>query len=48
MVQLINENKIVPQVDAVYPFESMAEAMLRLKSGDQQGKIVISIASSKV
>lgn len=41
MITLINDKKIIPVIDTVYPFNQANEAMQRMDKGEQFGKIVI-------
>lgn len=43
MLNFIEKNKIRPQVDSIFPLSSGNEAMDRMKSGAQFGKIVLEI-----
>ena len=43
MVNFINDNKIVPVIDEVFPLDNISEAFLRMNKGKQFGKIVVSI-----
>lgn len=45
MIRLVNEHKIVPVVDQVFPLDQINEAMLYMATGSQFGKIVIDIRS---
>jgi NADPH:quinone reductase-like Zn-dependent oxidoreductase len=41
MNQLIDSGALRPNIDAVYPFEKVAEAIERSESGKARGKVVI-------
>jgi alcohol dehydrogenase len=41
--RLIDEQKIRPVVDRVYPFESIAEALAHVETGRAKGKIVVKL-----
>lgn len=43
LLQFVDQRRLRPVVDSVYPFEQAAEALLRLESGRHLGKIVIQI-----
>lgn len=45
MIKFINENKIIPVVDEIFPLENIAEAFLKLNDGKQFGKIVVAVSS---
>jgi NADPH:quinone reductase-like Zn-dependent oxidoreductase len=45
MLDLIEGRKIKPVVDKIYPLERTQDAMNRMESGDQFGKIVLQILS---
>jgi len=39
----LDEGKLVPAVDHIYPFAEVHAAFERLKSGDARGKIAVTI-----
>ncbi len=43
MLEFINEHKMLPIVDSVYPFEAIGDAFARMQQGEQFGKIVVSM-----
>jgi NADPH:quinone reductase-like Zn-dependent oxidoreductase len=45
MLRFVNEHRIVPVVDSVFPFARVLEAFERLRSEEHMGKVVVRIAS---
>ena len=45
MIQMVNDYKIVPVVDRVFPLDQINEAMQYMAAGSQFGKIVIDLRS---
>ena len=45
MIKFINENKIIPVIDKIFPLENISEAFTRMNDGKQFGKIVVSVSS---
>ena len=45
MVNLINDNKIIPVIDEVFPLENISDAFTRMNEGKQFGKIVVAVDS---
>jgi NADPH:quinone reductase-like Zn-dependent oxidoreductase len=43
VMSLIFQGKLTPLLDSIYPLEKAAEAQARLESGEQEGKIVLTI-----
>lgn len=43
MVHFFELHKIRPKIDSIYPFEKINDALERMKSGQQNGKIILSI-----
>nr|WP_256484272.1 zinc-binding dehydrogenase [Mucilaginibacter flavidus] len=43
MVNFVNEHKIIPAVDEVYPLSNAAEAIAKMEKSTQFGKIVITV-----
>lgn len=43
MLTMVTEKSLTPVIDSVFPFESLDKAMERLRSGEQRGKIVITM-----
>lgn len=41
MLNFINDNKIVPVIDEVFPLDNISEAFLKMNEGKQFGKIVV-------
>lgn len=44
LLSFVDQHKITPQVDTVFPITKINEAFAYFRSGQQQGKVVISIA----
>jgi zinc-binding alcohol dehydrogenase/oxidoreductase len=47
MLQFVNQHKIVPIIDKVFPFAQGEEALKRMDDGHQFGKIVVKIGGNK-
>lgn len=45
MIKFINENKIIPVIDEIFPLENISEAFLKMNEGKQFGKIVVAVSS---
>ena len=45
MINFINDYKIVPIIDEVFPLENISEAFLKMNDGRQFGKIVVAVDS---
>lgn len=45
MIKFINENKIIPVIDEIFPLENISGAFLRMNEGKQFGKIVVAVSS---
>lgn len=45
MLRFVNDHKIVPVVDEVFPFASAKEAVAKMKEGDQFGKLVLDLST---
>jgi len=43
LAELIGEGSVAPRVDRSYPLEEAAEALRRLRAGDVQGKLVLTV-----
>jgi len=43
MLDLLESRNIKPVIDKVYPLENINEAIQRMESGDQFGKIILQI-----
>ncbi len=45
MINFMNDKKIIPVIDEVFPLENVSEAFLKLNDGRQFGKIVVEVSS---
>ncbi len=43
MLKFVNEHRMLPIIDSVYPFEAIGDAFSRMQHGEQFGKIVVSM-----